>query len=89
MRELTPKEKRVVENAAIHADHAVKFRFKNDRGPDDHEFGGQVAILAVLRNLRDRRKISAIEFVQILRKRDIAGVDIAKFILDDAAFPMQ
>ena len=47
-----PDDKRIVENAAIHADRAVYLGINNGRGSDDHTICGEVSIPAIKGNLR-------------------------------------
>ena len=78
-----PYQKRIVENAAVHAHRAVKLRVDDCRSADDHALGGQVKILALLGNLRRVFEVVAVERFQVVRKRNVAGTDLAVLVLDD------
>ena len=47
-----PDDKRIVENAAIHANRSVYLGINDSRGSDDHTVCGEVPIPAIKGNLR-------------------------------------
>lgn len=67
-----PNEKRIVENAAVHADCAVDFGIHNGGGADDHAVG-QVVIFTAFRNCARQLQVVGVELCKIGGKRHVAG----------------
>lgn len=55
-----PDDKRIVENAAVHADCAVDFGIHNGGGADDHAVS-QVVIFTVFRNCARQPQVVGVE----------------------------
>ena len=78
-----PDEKRIVENAAVHADGAVDLGIHDGGGADDHAVG-QIVIFTAFRNCARQPQVVGIELRKVGGKRHIAGTDFVVFVLHDS-----
>ena len=80
-----PNKKRVVENAAVHADSTVNLGIHNGGGADDHAVG-QIMVFATFRNCARQSQIVGVELRKAVRKRHITGADLAGFVFHDRVY---
>lgn len=78
-----PEEKGIVENTAVHANHAVQLRVGDGGSADDHAVFGQIMILTAFRHPGSMLQIRFSEALQIFPVQDIAGTDFSCSVFDD------
>jgi len=78
-----PKQERVVENTAVHANHTVQFGIGDGGCADDHTVCGQVMIPAGLRDFGGMHQVIPVEGIQIPGKQNVAGADLSGPVPDD------
>ena len=71
-----PDEKRIVENAAVHAHGAVDLGVRKGRGADDHAIG-QVVVFTALGRLLRQAQVIGVKSGEIGGKGHVAGGDLA------------
>ena len=77
-----PDDKGIIENTAVHADGTVYLCIDDRRGADHHAVG-QIVIFTAFRNRARQAQIVGIEPRKVIRKRHIAGADIACLVFHD------
>lgn len=75
-----PDDKGVVKNAAVHAHRAVQLGIHNGGGADDHTVG-QIMVFTALGHMPRQTQIVGVELRKTVRKRHIAGTDLAVLVL--------
>ena len=75
-----PDDKGVVKNAAVHAHRAVQLGIHNGGGADDHTVG-QIMVFTALGHLRRQTQIDGVDLRKTVRKRHVAGTDLAVLVL--------
>ena len=80
-----PDDKGVVKNAAVHAHRAVQLGIHNGGGADDHTVG-QIMVFTALGHMPRQTQIVGVELRKTVRKRHIAGTDLAGFVFYNSVF---